>query len=123
MAGRLNASRTIASADREVDQESLASFQSGPISAKPPIKYAWSGNGQVIICSSMDSGAYSCARTLLQQLHTQKKAFAGLLLMHADSSLLSWLHGQVDHDTYHRMLEEYRAAKQKEGKDELKIKQ
>jgi hypothetical protein len=30
---------------------------------------------------------------------------------------------QVDHDTYHRMVEDYRAAKQKEGKDELKIKQ
>ncbi|WIA13452.1 hypothetical protein OEZ85_007032 [Tetradesmus obliquus] len=63
------------SAGREADQESLASFQSGPISAKPTIRYAWSGNGQ------------------------------------------------VDHDTYHRMVEEYRAAKQKEGKDELKIKQ
>jgi hypothetical protein len=29
----------------------------------------------------------------------------------------------VDHDTYHRMVEEYRAAKAKEGNDELKIKQ
>jgi hypothetical protein len=48
MAGRLNASRTIASAGREADQESLASFESGPVSAKPPIRYAWSGNGQVM---------------------------------------------------------------------------
>lgn len=43
--------------------------------------------------------------------------------MSADHGLPTVPLEQVDHDTYHRMVEEYRAAKQKEGKDELKIKQ
>lgn len=30
---------------------------------------------------------------------------------------------QIDHDAYHKMLEEYRAAKQKQQGDELKIRQ
>lgn len=30
---------------------------------------------------------------------------------------------QIDHDSYHKMLEEYRAAKQKQQGDELKIRQ
>lgn len=30
---------------------------------------------------------------------------------------------KIDHDTYHKMLEEYRAAKQKQQGDELKIRQ
>jgi hypothetical protein len=30
---------------------------------------------------------------------------------------------QIDHDSYHKMLEEYRAAKSKQQGDELKIRQ
>lgn len=30
---------------------------------------------------------------------------------------------QVDHDSYHRMLEQYKAAKEQQGSNELKIKQ
>jgi hypothetical protein len=39
----------------------------------------------------------------------------------ADSSAVVVL--QVDNDTYHRMLDEYRTAKAKQKDDELKIKQ
>jgi hypothetical protein len=94
MAGRLT---NLKSTSKEDDLESYASYGDGPSLTKST-KYAWSG-----------------AKVTENTHPANNKGPAEVKLNE------SWT--QVDNDAYHKMLEEYRAAKSKQKEDELKIKQ
>lgn len=59
MTGRLNSTQGMAK-DDDLDNESVTSFASGPVLIKPTIKYAWSGNSQVIQFEA--TAAWQCSQ-------------------------------------------------------------
>jgi len=120
MAGRLRPQTA-----RDDDTDSIASFQSSPSPTKASLRYqTWTGNQQVRLSASATLCSHP-AGTVLQCKATVQHGYpmpipAPLTLCTAQSPVVC---DQIDHDNYHKMLEEYRAAKQKQQGDELKIKQ
>lgn len=86
----------------DVDGDSIVSFQSGPAPPRPAVKYAWSNNDKVGKESGLGDGA---GRT------GSGRSTSGRCCT------------QVNHEVFHRMLEDHREAKKREMELELKCKQ
>jgi hypothetical protein len=117
MATTLSGRLTKSLSKREADLQSMTSFDATitqPLQGSGRV--GWAGSPQVSIGPGPVKGPppASAGPHPLQLGST-----ATIPQQRADSSTVF----QVDNDTYHRMLDEYRTAKSKQKDDELKIKQ
>ena len=108
------------SAKLDVDGDSVVSFATGPITHKPLIKFAWSANDKVHLAASVD--AEDSRRGVACMVHACAPPVQHCSAVGARAHACAWPL-QVNNETFHRMLEEYREAKRRELDLDLKAKQ
>ena len=85
----------------DVDKDSEVSFSQNPLTSRPVVKYAWAGGTDGKVGQAEPLGAAWKPHCRNRQL----------------------LATQVNYDIFHRMLDDYREAKRREGELEAKAKQ